>query len=109
MLLSSALAACGPSLGSARSAYHKGDYPAAKEALLAIETEEVKKGGCARAEYELYRGLTHLGLGDKSAARTWLGWAKGHSETIFRENLHSCFGREDISRMDLALETLGSR
>jgi len=100
-------AACAASLESAKSSYDKGDYAGAKAALVEIEKAEIAKGGCARAEYELFRGLTHLGLGDKANAKQWLEWARGHNEVLLREKLQTCFGKRDLTRLDLAIETAG--
>jgi len=101
------LVACAPTLESAQATYKKGDYPGAKNAFIAIEKDTLAKGGCDRAEYELYRGLTHLGLGDKTNAKLWLEYAKGHNDTMFKEKLNECFGKDDLSRLTLGLETAG--
>lgn len=111
VVLASALASggCGATLASATASYKKGDYPTAKNDFAAIEKETLAKGGCERAQYELYRGLNHLGLADKAVAKQWLEWAKDHNDTMFKEKLNECFGKDDLSRLALGLESIGSR
>jgi hypothetical protein len=77
-LVLSAIAAfaCSNSLGPPLSAFHDGRLPeaAAEFRLLEPEVAGFPRPTCAR--YALYRGLTHLGLGDARQADQWLTLAK---------------------------------
>jgi hypothetical protein len=57
-------------------AFHDGRYPAAATELREIEDEAAHYEPAERARYALYRGLTHLALGDAAAADRWLTLAK---------------------------------
>jgi hypothetical protein len=66
-------AVTGP-LGRALHAYDEARYPDAIAELRAIDATELSSQQGAR--YALYRGLTHLALGDARAADRWLTLAK---------------------------------
>jgi len=57
-------------------AFHDGRYPAAAAELRELEAEARSYAPAERARYALYRGLTHLALGDATAADRWLTSAK---------------------------------
>ena len=57
-------------------AFREGRYPRAAAELREIESEAERYAPAERARYALYRGLTHLALGDATAADRWLTLAK---------------------------------
>lgn len=103
LVLVCALAACGGGLGSAKSAYRKGRLDEAKTELASLEAESRAWPPSRRVEYALYRGLVHLGLGDRAAAGVWL------RETKAAEDAHpGTLEEDDRARLRLALEALDS-
>jgi len=80
LLLLGLLAALGPAcagpLTSPLEAFHDGRLPAAASAFRRLEPRLGDLSERDRARYALYRGLTHLGLGDARAADHWLTVAK---------------------------------
>ena len=58
------------------AAYEDGRYPTAAAQFRAGEHGARQLGGAEFARYALYRGLTHLALGDARAAARWVGYAK---------------------------------
>lgn len=94
------VAACGGGLSSAKSSFKKGDYADAKTTLVAMEADAKGWPIARRAEYALYRGLTHHALGDRASAITWLREAK----TLGRDP--AALSADDRTRLDLALESL---
>jgi hypothetical protein len=57
-------------------AFHDGRYPAAAAELRELEPQVRYFPPDERARYALYRGLTHLALGDARSADHWLTMAK---------------------------------
>lgn len=51
-------------------------YPTAAAQFRAAEPEARRLDARDFANYALYRGLTHLALGDARAAARWVGYAK---------------------------------
>jgi hypothetical protein len=79
-LLSLALAGllstgCGSALGDALDSYADARYPTAAAQFRAIDPGPPRFDPDF-ARYSLYRGMTHLALGDARAASHWLGYAK---------------------------------
>ena len=68
------LSGCAGSLPLA--AFHEGRYPAAAAELRELESEARGYAPAEQARYALYRGLTHLALGDAASADRWLSSAK---------------------------------
>ncbi len=97
------MTACSGGLANAKGDYKKGRLAEAKSELLALEKESGTWSGQKRAEYALYRGLVHLGLGDRAAAGVWLKEAKA-IEDVHPQTLSG----DDKARLDLALESLSS-
>jgi hypothetical protein len=96
-----ALAACGSALSEAKSDFKKGHYAQAKETLVRAEPESKTWSDRKRAEYALYRGLTHNALGDRGAAGLWLREAKA------LEDAHpGTLGEDDQVRLRLGLEAV---
>ena len=73
--------ACGGALGRAEGQFADGRYPEAKQTLLSLESESGGWSDARRAEYALYRGLTHAALGDREQAGVWLREARAIEDT----------------------------
>ncbi len=56
--------------------YRDARYPSAAAQFRAAEPAARELGPKDFARYALYRGLTHLALGDAQAAARWVGYAK---------------------------------
>lgn len=96
------VAACSSGLRGAKSDFKSGEYGRARERLEALEGDAKSWNDGAKAEYALYRGLTHHALGDRPRAAQWLGEAKRI------EDLHpNTLSPDDRTRLSLALEALG--
>jgi hypothetical protein len=78
--LASLLLACSSPLAEARTSFDEARYPDAVAAYQALRPELPRLGRSERFEYALYRGLSHLALGDAVAAQHWLTLAKRLSE-----------------------------
>jgi hypothetical protein len=76
--LLSALASggCAGSFAAGVRDYDHGRYPEAIEELRVVECDATTWQPKARARYALYRGLTHLALGDRRGTLRWLSEAK---------------------------------
>jgi hypothetical protein len=68
--------ACHSALDDAMASYTDARYPSAAAQFRAFEPAARSLAPEAFARYALYRGLTHLALGDARAAARWLGYAK---------------------------------
>jgi hypothetical protein len=68
--------ACHSALDDALGSYADARYPTAAAQFRALEPSARKFPAPELANYALYRGLTHLALGDARAASRWLGYAK---------------------------------
>jgi len=60
--------------------YTDARYPSAAAQFRALERASRKLPERDFASYALYRGLTHLALGDARAAARWLGYAKQRAD-----------------------------
>src|SRR5256885_16251882 len=67
---------CASSFGAGVRDYDHGRYPEAIEELRVVECDAASWRPKARARYALYRGLTHLALGDRPATVRWLAEVK---------------------------------
>jgi hypothetical protein len=81
--ISALLIACAPlfvgchsALSEAVDSYEDARYPTAAAQFRALEPAARALAARDFASYALYRGLTHLALGDARAAAFWLGYAK---------------------------------
>ncbi len=101
--LAASLVACGSGLSDAKSAFHKGRISEAKTQLVRMEEESHTWSPRRRAEYALYRGLTHHSLGDRNAAGVWLAEAKSIEDTHPKS-----LAEEDRVRLQLGLESLAA-
>ncbi len=101
LALTLALPACGSALSDAKSDFKKGHYGEARATLVRAEPESRDWELGRRAEYALYRGLTHGALGDRQAAGVWLKEAKAiddaHPGTL---------SDDDRARLRLGLESV---
>jgi hypothetical protein len=102
LLAAAALSACGSALGDAKSDFKKGRYPEAREELLRLEPDSRTWDERRRAEYALYRGLTHNALGDRAAAGVWLKEAKA-----IEDARPGTLAEDDRVRLRLGLESVG--
>jgi hypothetical protein len=68
--------ACHSALDDAMDSYTDARYPSAAAEFRAFEPAARSLAPAAFTRYALYRGLTHLALGDARAASRWLGYAK---------------------------------
>jgi hypothetical protein len=94
------IAGCGGPLSEAKADFKKGLYAEAKDELLRAEGDSHTWDDRRRAEYALYRGLTHGALGDRAAASLWLHEAKAI------ESAHpGTLSADDRARLNLALES----
>jgi hypothetical protein len=97
-----ALTACGGGvLSEGEGEFDAGHYPAAKQALGALEAESRTWKAPARAEYALYRGLTFDALGDSARARPWLLEARALDDAR-----PGTLTAENARRLRVALHTL---
>jgi hypothetical protein len=101
LLLLLLLTACGGALADGEASFKKGRYEEARKIFVAAEPEMHTWHDPKRAEYALYRGLTHAALGDRAAAGVWLREAKAIEDT-HPGSLNS----EDLARLKVALEHL---
>jgi hypothetical protein len=69
-------AGCTGSFGAGVREYDHGRYPEAMAHLRDAEEGASELRGESRARYALYRGLTHLALGDRPGTLRWLGEAR---------------------------------
>jgi hypothetical protein len=67
---------CHSVLAEAMDSYTDARYPSAAAQFRAGEPAARRLGPREFAHYALYRGLTHLALGDAEAAARWVGYAK---------------------------------
>jgi len=82
--------------------YNAGAQPRALEYLIEAEPDAADKAPPTQAKYALYRGLTHLSLGDIQSAEYWLAQAKAWMDRD-RENLDA----SDRGRLRTAWTSLG--
>src|SRR5262245_59337966 len=68
---------CGGPLDRAMDAFEEGRYPDAVGDFRRSERQFGRFSPNRRAHYALYRGLTHLAVGDARQADRWLSYAKG--------------------------------
>ena len=71
---------CHSALSDARASYSEAQYPTAVAQFRAAESAARKLSPRDFANYALYRGLTHLALGDAAAAAFWVGYAKQRAD-----------------------------
>ncbi len=69
---------CSPPLTEARTCFDEARYPDAIAQYRAVSPKRLSRPDLF--EYALYRGLSHLALGDASPAERWLLVAKRLSE-----------------------------
>jgi hypothetical protein len=70
------LAGCAGPWVRAKDQFVDGRYSDAKQTLLSLEAESRGWNDAERAEYALYRGLTHAALGDREPSAVWLREAR---------------------------------
>lgn len=96
------LSACSRDLSVARGAFREGRLPEAARTLRALEAESAAFPPAERARYALYRGLTHLGLGDAALAERFL------TEAAALEARHpGSLARAELGALDAARRSMG--
>lgn len=94
---------CGPSLGTAQRAYHRGDYGEAQRTLTKLAPKAAQQSERERARYDLYAGLTALATGDRGRAQAHLRNAEAqqrrHPDTL---------GADDANRLQVAVNSLAA-
>jgi hypothetical protein len=68
-------------MADCKAEFARGQYPRAKEGLLAMEHDSRTWDRQERAEYALYRGLTSEALGNRGEAILWLREARTIEDT----------------------------
>jgi hypothetical protein len=76
LLLLLCTSGCHSALADAMDSYTDAQYPTAAARFRAAEPAARKLTPRDFANYALFRGLTHLALGDAAAASRWVGYAK---------------------------------
>jgi hypothetical protein len=99
-LLALPLAACGGALSDGKSQFEKGRYAEAKQTFASVEDESRRWTDAKRAEYALFRGLTHGALGDRAQAGVWLREAKAIEDAHPGSLSHA-----DVQRLHAGMES----
>jgi hypothetical protein len=81
LLLVATLAACGGALADGQAQFAEGHYPEARQTFASVEGASRGWSDARRAQYALFRGLTHNALGDRGQAAVWLREAKAIEDT----------------------------
>jgi hypothetical protein len=81
VLMATLLGACASPLAPARQAFAEARYPDAIAAYRALGPQVPTLSQEQLFEYALYRGLSHLALGDSRPAERWLLVAKRLAES----------------------------
>jgi hypothetical protein len=92
-----ALGGCATGYRAGVRAFDHGLYAEALATLQEVEAAHASLGPRDRARYALYRGLTHLALGDRDSATAWLERAK--DATL---NDPWLLSEDDLGRLDAA-------
>lgn len=97
-----ALVGCAGPLSRSEAQFAEGRYPDAKQSLMLLEAESRSWNDAGRAEYALYRGLTHAALGGRDQAAVWLREAKAI------EDAHpNSLSPEDAQRLRVGMDSAG--
>ena len=72
ILLALLASACAGPMAPAKKAFDRGYFPEAADDFRALEADARSWPEPERLRYALYRGLTHLAVGDAHAAAHWL-------------------------------------
>lgn len=74
------LSACGGAYRDAVNAFDEGRYPDAVGSFRRAEVDFPRWSEPKRVRYALYRGLTHLAVGDARETDRWLRYAKAAAD-----------------------------
>ncbi len=88
-------------MADCKAEFAKGEYPRAKEDLLAMEPTAMTWDPRGQAEYALYRGLTSEALGNRDEAVAWLRAAR-----TLEEAAPGSLSRLDAQRLRVGLDTV---
>jgi len=102
LALAIGVGACHSGLDEAMDSYADARYPTAAAQFRAEEPAARRLNQREFAHYALYRGLTHLALGDAQAAIRWVGYAKQCAD---REPL--VFGEQERGALLSAWRSMG--
>jgi hypothetical protein len=91
---------CSSPLTEARTSFDEARYPDAAAEFRSLRPEGLDD--TELFQYALYRGLTHLALGDAAPAERWLGLAKRLAEAS-----PGLASREDTGRLLAARRSMG--
>lgn len=91
---------CSSPLTEARTSFDEARYPDAAAEFRALRPEGLD--ATELFQYALYRGLTHLALGDARPAQRWLGLAKRLAEAS-----PGLATRDDSGRLLAAWRSMG--
>lgn len=94
--------ACGGTYRQGLGAFDEGRYPDAVGEFRRAEPEFPGWPESRRIRYALYRGLSHLAVGDARETDRWLGYAK----TAFDRD-PNLFSHEERGRLLAAWRTIG--
>ncbi|HPB95346.1 MAG TPA: hypothetical protein PKW66_05505, partial [Polyangiaceae bacterium] len=83
-------------------AYHSGLHTRAMSYWLEMQEGDWARSPHSRARYALYRGLTHLSLGDEESAQRWLAEAKDVTD-----RQQGVLDDEDMGRLLVAWRVIG--
>jgi hypothetical protein len=96
------LLACSSPLTQARTSFAEARYPDAVAEYQALRPQVSQLARPQQFEYALYRGLSHLALGDSRPAQHWLTVAKRLSEAW-----PGLADREQEGRLQAAWRSMG--
>jgi hypothetical protein len=102
VFVSALIFGCSSPLTEARTSFDEARYPAAAAQYRAIKPLADRLTASELFEYALYRGLTHLALGDAKPAERWLLVAKRLAEQSPR-----LATREEQGRLMSAWRSMG--
>lgn len=94
--------ACSGRMGRVVHHYEEARLPEAVAGFRAMEAEARDFDDADRARYALYRGLSHLGVGDLNAALLWLSKARA-----FDDRDPTLLSRADRARLASAWRSAG--
>jgi hypothetical protein len=92
------LLACGGLLSEGEAEFNRGHYAEARDTLVRAEVESRAWSDAQRAEYALYRGLSHGALGERREAALWL-----HEAKAIADSKPGALSEEDATRLNTEL------
>jgi hypothetical protein len=102
VVFASLAVACAGAQGAPLEAFREGRLPEATAGFRRLEPSFSELSRAEQARYALYRGLSHLGLGDAREADRWLTLAKR-----FEHDHPDCFDARERGELYAAWRSLG--